>query len=97
MKRLLFCVVCLFTMSILSTADAQNLNWGYNSNPAWCPPQPRTGFEPGSYLNPYTVRDGRTGRTFTVRPTFPTFNNRSRTNDLMEPGSILNPWVIEGR
>lgn len=101
MKRLLFCVVCLFTMFTLSTAEAQNWNRGYNPNPAWCPPKPRTnystGMEPGSFLNPYTIKDRNSGRTYTIRPEFPSSSFGIPAPDWMAPGTSMNPWVIEAR
>ena len=46
----------------------------------------------GSYLNPYQVRDKSTGKTWTVRPKYPDFGDRSGA---FAPGSYLNPMVIE--
>jgi len=46
----------------------------------------------GSYLNPMQVRDRSTGQTWTVRPKYPDFGDRSGT---FAPGTYLNPWTVE--
>ena len=49
-------------------------------------------FQPGSWENPYQIKDKSTGQTWEVKPKYPSYGGRS---DSFSPGTFYNPWEIQ--
>ena len=94
--KCLIIVLCLCLLPAISTAGDRSdnfLDFGHsegvrhqNNNQL---------FPPGSYFNPYVIKDGSTGRTYEIRSKYPSFNQGNQGFNLLEPGTRYNPWVVE--
>ena len=96
MKKLTVFLAMAAVVLFTGTAWAQNNR--FEVAPRFPSPSPNPYIPnpnpPGSYFNPYVIRNQQTGKEWEVRPTYPTSNRR---NDPNPAGSYFNPWVVEER